>query len=117
VFAGPVQSSFLTPKGTTVNRNRLRPHPPVHTTEPNHKEPVQIGLVVVHQPVSTGLKEDRLKPVVNGFTSSPDRSFYVQYNIYPAKVLISIMMNDNFDRLSFGCHAAVSNVAPRLLIT
>jgi hypothetical protein len=117
VFKGLVRSGFLAPKGATVNCNWLRPHPSVQTTGLNHKGPVQIGPVVVHQPVSTGLKEDRLKPVVNSFTGSPDRSFYVQYNIYSAKVLILITTNNNFDRSSFGCDAAVSDVAPRLLNT
>jgi hypothetical protein len=117
VFKGPVRSGFLAPKGATVNRNRLRLHPSVQTTGPNHKGPVQIGPVVVHQPVSTGLKEDQLKPVVNGFTGSPDWSFYVQYNIYSAKVLILITTNDNFDHSSFGCDTAVRDVAPRLLNT
>jgi hypothetical protein len=62
VFKGSVRSGFCTL--IRCHCNRLRPQLFFQATRPNHKGPVDIGSVVVYGPVSTGLEDDRLRPVL-----------------------------------------------------
>ena len=51
VFKSPVQSGFWTLIRCNRNRNRLGLHPQFRKTGLNHIQPVQIGPVVITQPI------------------------------------------------------------------
>ena len=90
VFEGPVRSGFLPPKRATGNRNQLQLQPPPHTTGLNRSQPVHFGPVRGCQLVSTGLLQDRLKPV----ETSLDR-FSVHSNILFTNYNIIIVLEYN----------------------